>query len=246
MAGTFPNLASGQTAMYPAQRAIALKCRTHRFVDDSEQRYAVAVPLNSWVLEYNSLKIADVNTLRAFFETQKGEFDKTWVFPFDGASFTAMTFEQDDFGYTEEATRPGYFNLQLRCRQVAKSGTYASGLAATFPTINGGVRTQLPFTTTLRFKSIKIDMDSGQKYAFAARAAALRSWSLNYSVITPAELATLQDFFCSMGGPLSPFTFRDPETAVDYTARFGSDVFNFRYVSKNHRSTSLQIEQLAA
>lgn len=246
MAGTFPNLSSGQVCMYPVQRSVSVATKKIRFANDTEQRFQTAPILNAWVLDYKGLTAANLSTLRTFFQTQKGQFDKSWTFPFDGTSYTAMTFDQDDFTFTETADAVGRFSLSLRVRQVAKSGSYSSGLSAVFPSIRSGVITQLPFTASERFKTLKVDMDSGQRYTYAARATPRRAWTLEFSALTASELATLMNFFFSMNGSLSTFSFTDPNSGTTYTTvRFADDTFVARYLSANVRAARVELEEFA-
>lgn len=244
MAGTFPNLTSGQVCMYPVTRAIVAPTAIIRFGNDTEQRWRRMRILNAWTFQYTGISAADLATLKTFFVTQKGAFDKSWVLPFNGTSFTAMTFDQDDFTYVETAEAINRFSLSLRCRQVATSGTYASGASAVFPSIRAGVKTQLPFTTSFHFETVKGDMDTGQRHSYANRTAPLGAWTLDFSAITESELNTLIDFFTSMGGSYKEFSFTDPTTGVTHSkCRFSSDELSFRYISAAVRSLSLQIEE---
>lgn len=246
MAGTFPTLSNGQVCMYPVQRSVSVATKVIRFANDTQQRFQTAPILNAWVLEYRSLTWANLSTLRTFFQTQKGQFDKSWTFPFDGTSYTAMTFDQDDFTYTETAEAINRYSVSLRCRQVAKSGSYSSGLSAVFPSIRTGVVTQLPFSTSERFKTFKVDMDSGQRYTYAARANPRRAWTLEFPALTNSELLTLMNFFLSMNGPLSTFSFTDPTTGSTYTTvRFADDTFTARYLSANVRAARVELEEFA-
>lgn len=246
MAGTFPNLASGQVCFYPVERNLAIRTRVHRFANDQQQRWQTAPILNGWSLQYRRLSAADLGTLRTFFETQKGAFDKTWTFPFAGTNYTAMAFDQDDFTFTEDAAAIGRYSLNLRLRQVAKSGSYATGLTASFPAIRTGVVTQLPFTTSLRFKTLRNDLPGGQRYSYAARSTPLRAWTLEFAAITPTELATLFDFFAAMLGGLRQFSFTDPRDGVTYTkCAFASEQLDIRYLSAGACQTRVDIEEFA-
>lgn len=246
MAGTFPSLSSGQVCMFPVQRSLQVRATIHRFADDTQQRYLSAPILNAWTLSYKGIKAADLATLQGFFDTQKGAFDKTWTFPFAGTSYTAMAFDQDDFTYVESADAIGRFSLSLKLRQVAKSGSYSTGLTATFPAIRTGVVTQLPFTTSRRYKTLRNDLPSGQRYSYALRSTPRHAWTLEFPALTPSEMGTLFNFFAAMYGPLSQFQFTDPQTGTVYTkCTFAMDALDVRYVSAGVCATRVEIEEFA-
>jgi hypothetical protein len=242
MAGTFPTLSTGSVCMRPVTRTISAAVRVLRKLNDTEQRFRTAPILSGWELTYTRMKWADVETLRTFFETQKGAFDTTWSFPFDGATYNHLAFDQDEFMFSEQ--RLGRFDVSLRIRQVKKSGTYVTSGTATYPTINGGVITQLPANTSLRYLTTRNDMASGLRFTRTERDNPLRAWMCSYPVITSTEAATLVDFFTSMGGRRDSFTFEDPNTGTDYTARFAQDEFRWQFVGHGISNVSLQIEQV--
>ena len=243
MAGTFPNLASGQVAMYPVEMERLASTGILRFADDTEQRWATNRMLHAFTLQYERIAAADLATLKGFFDTQKGGFDKTWVFPFNGTNYSAMRFEQDDFTIIEAS--PNRYNVGLKIRQVASPTVYSSATAV-FPAIATGIVTQLPYTSSFRYRSILSEMPSGQVYTHAARAGALGLWTLTFEAILNSELNTLMDFFCAMHGPFSQFSFTDPRTGTTHTkCRFAQQMIQARYVSANVRSTQIQIEEYA-
>lgn len=245
MAGTFPTLSNGEVCMYPASRTVTVQTRVLRMLNDNEQRWRVCPTLSAWELNFSRLKIADVNTLRAFFETQKGQFDVTWSFPFNGATYNFCTFEQDEFTATETARLE--WETTLRFRQVKKSGTYAdTAVSMTYPTINNSVITQLPFGSGGRYLTTVNTLLCGMKITRAERDNAQRVWSCSYPLITNSEAQTLMDFFTAMGGRHRAFTFVDPQTGSSYTARFATDEYRRQFVNFNQNSVSLAIEQVTA
>lgn len=244
MAGTFPTLSNGSIAMYPVTRRLSVPTRVVKFGADNEQRWRTAPILNGWDLTFNRLKLADRTTLETFFDTQKGAFDATWSFPFNGTSYTSMVFDQDEFTAVE--TFPNRYDINLRIKQVKKSGSYATGGAAVFPTLNNGIVTQRPFTASRAFRTIRNQMESGLQYARAERNNPLLSWGVEFSAITSTELGTLMDFFASMLGSYRTFSFTDPQSGTAYAnCRFAQDVFESRYVTKGQCATSLLIQQFA-
>jgi hypothetical protein len=243
MAGTFPTLSSGNVLMYPATRTVAAVTRVLRSLDDSEKRFRCAPFISSWDLQYSALRIADVDTLAEFFDDQKGAYD-TWSFPFDGATYAHLCFDQDEFSATEAPL--GQWSTTLRIRQVKQSGTYNTGVAAVYPTIDGGVITQIPYTAARRYLTTRVDMPSGLRYSRHERDNPLLAWTCSYPAARNTEAGTLMNFFTSMGGKWRAFTFTDPQTEVEYTARFSQDEFSRRFVGFNQNNIVLQLEQVAA
>jgi hypothetical protein len=220
--------------------------RVLTFANDTEQRFRCGAPRESWLLDFRSLRWADVAALRTFKDAQKGSFDKTWTFPFDGTSYTGCVFDDDSLTITEQAGAMKRWALSLRFRQVKTSATYSSGVSPVFPQIRAGVTTQLPFVSTAAFKTYGLDVEIGQRYTYAARAIPLMSWALSFPALTQSELATLWNLFASVGGRFGTISFTDPNTGTTYpNCRFGQDSLQVRYLSAAVRSTSLQIEQFA-
>lgn len=126
---------------------------------------------------------------------------------------------------------------------------------ATYPTINGGVTTQRPFTRTRVHRTTVNTMSTGKRYTYGWRATGLTGlptrplfvWELNYPVITPAEVETLEDFFRARAGRLEAFDFTDPEDGTTYpNCRFGMDAMEIRYEGPNYCSTRVVIEEFHA
>ena len=244
MAGTFPNLSSGTVAKYPVVRSLIFPVKRVRFLDDTEQSWRTAPAINRWTLAYTKLSYADVTTLKTFFATQKGSFDSTWSFSIDGATWTSMKFEDDRFSSQE--TGPNRHSVNLNISQTMKSGSYASGSISVFPTINGGVQVQYPFTTNDDFLTTKVTMDTGLQFAWYNRTATLNSWPLRFPVVTNSEAVALFDFYAKALGPQTYFSFTDPNTAVTHTrVRFGLQPIQRTYTGPTTSEVTLLLEETA-
>jgi hypothetical protein len=113
----FPNLKSGYLSTYPLVHETHCPTRILQFLDDSEQRFAIAKPLHRFTLTYHEIDGYDLGLLRTFWESMKGQYDATWQFAWQSGAITGCRFEGDVFAYTE-GPRPGRFNVSLRVRQV--------------------------------------------------------------------------------------------------------------------------------
>jgi hypothetical protein len=242
MAGTFPiALKAGFT------HSLQIRCAYTKFRSGKEQRYAVSGLLNSFRLPYTNIKWADLTAIRDFFITQKGAFDSTWklntVDPSTQSArdYEDLAFNSDEFSYTEGSI--GRYSVTLDVVQtVAESVTVST--STNFPTISGGVKVQLPFRTSVAYRTERNDMDSGKRISYAVWPNPLRSWPLEYGAITDDEVADLVDFYLGQGGPVNAFTFTDPNTSVAHSnCRFADQPLVITRVSTGVNKVSLGIEE---
>ena len=247
MAGTFPVLSHGQPVRQGAVHRLEIRVKVQQFRSGTEQRYASSGLLNSFTLAYSRLPWADVAAIRDFWTTQKGAFDSTWQLTFLDPSaqsdrmYANLAFDSDELAWNE--TQQGRYDLSLGAAQtVAEAVTVSPG--GDFPVIRNGVRVQLPFRSALRFRTERSDLDYGRRFAWAVWPAALRSWQLDYPVITDAEVKTLVDFYTAQGGPLHTFTFTDPNTNAAYTGcRFAPQPLELTRRTAGVNRLTLSLEQ---
>lgn len=69
---------------------------------------------------------------------------------------------------------------------------------------------QRPYATTAEFWTSRNDLSTGRRHAYANWDSPLLGFDVNYSVLTDAELTTLEAFFAAREGRLGEFTFLDP------------------------------------
>lgn len=239
MAGSFPSLASGNVLMYPATRTIGPKVRTLDFANGFRKYWVSAPLINSWQCDYSGLTNADANTLEDFWTTQKGAFDTSWDITVDGTLYARCAFDEDVFTRTETPDRPNRWSVSLAFSQVASAGAFPSATAV-FPLIKTGVFTQLPYSVTQTFSTIRVDQSAGHSYRHPQQANARLGFTLAFGQITPSEAETLHAFFIAMRGRYTPFSFTDHEGTVQ-TCRFDQDSIEIRYNSANSRSTELRL-----
>jgi hypothetical protein len=123
----------------------------------------------------------------------------------------------------------------------------------TYPTINGGVRTQRPWTKKRDFGTSVNDMPGGWKYAYGWRGTglsgfptdALPSFEINYPSITTAELATIKTHFDAVKGRWDTFDMIDPEDGVTSIAncRYGMDRMEISYPQRGQVALRVVIEE---
>lgn len=112
---SFPAIFSGSVALYPLQRSTRLATKVLEFTNFTEQRWRTGNRLESFTLSFSEIVLADMLTLRTFFDARKGGFDTTWDITIGGTTYPSMMFIDDTFEATEGA---GSYSVQLRVRQV--------------------------------------------------------------------------------------------------------------------------------
>ena len=116
-----------------------------------------------------------------------------------------------------------------------------------YPTINGGVVAQRPYTSTAEFLHAVNEMDCGVRYAYSWRTNPLYRFEITYTAISLTEVATLETFFNSMRGRYGEFSFVDPATGDTHShCRFDTDKFAVKYHGVNQCSVALSIVDFAS
>jgi hypothetical protein len=81
---------------------------------------------------------------------------------------------------------------------------------AVFPQLTSGALAQFPVRKSNQLRTVVNTMADGSVVKLADPAGAITEWQLQYSNLSDAEAAALQQFFLSMEGSLNVFTFLDP------------------------------------
>jgi hypothetical protein len=79
-----------------------------------------------------------------------------------------------------------------------------------YPQLASGAMAQMPYSTDASFLHTNNDMDCGVRFSYSWRTNPLSHFTLSYTSITDADLATLEIFFNSMNGKYGQFAFLDP------------------------------------
>jgi phage-related protein len=238
----FPTISSGDAWLAPATQTVTMQTEVVTFLDDSEQRWRSGDPLAAWDLTFSDITWADTQLLLNFFSTVKGAYQTPWTFPFIGTNYTGMAFELDAFEAVENQAQ--LWTVSMRFRQTVKSIAIPGGIVAVYPALSTGVVTQRPFTSRSKFLTTRNDMPTGARYSWAERAAALMSWTCEYSAITPAELGTYLNFFLAMGGRYKQFSFTDPnDNSVHAHCRHDMDGFAAKYLGAGQCAVTMQIAE---
>lgn len=117
---------------------------------------------------------------------------------------------------------------------------------ANFPTLNGGVLTQLPSTYGMTYLLDQNEGDQGQAFAYYRRANPVRFWQLSFGAITRAEWVTLRDFFLTHGSHES-FTLTDPaDGTTAYTVLFDQQALEARWIDDDVVATSVRLVEVVS
>lgn len=235
---SFPSL----PLRYPYSRQVRVGSQVLEFLDGSEQRWQTTQVLNHFQVQLQNLSWDDLQPLRDWFDTNKGAFQE-WDFTIDGETFPHMVLEGDVLALTEDQL-PELFSAALTMRQTATSGTWPN-VPATYPTINAGVITQRPFSSSRAYLTVRNDLPSGKRLSYAERSTPKLSWVCSYPAITTAELIPLLQFVVARGGRTKHFSFQDPETLVVYeSCRIDQDGVQVEYRGPNECSTVLSVREV--
>ena len=124
MSGTLPTVRGGAQALYPVTRTVQFATDVAIALNATEQRFKRRPPLTTFSLPYARMNSTDTAAMKAFFESQKGEFDSTWSFTLGATTYSALTFLDEAFTVREEAGAPKCysFTLQSNSKSTLKSG----------------------------------------------------------------------------------------------------------------------------
>jgi hypothetical protein len=226
---------------YPYVRTVRVASQVLEFLDGSEQRWQATKPLNGFEISLQDLSWADLQAVRDWFASIKGAFQE-FDFVISSETFPGMVLESDVLSMTEDQ-KPGLFSVSFAMRQTKTSGAWPT-VPPYYPVIGSCVEliTQRPFTAARAFHTVRSDLPSGPRYAFAERDTERLSWVCSYPTITTAEVLTLLKFVVAMGGRTKHFQFKDPETTLVYTnCRLNNEAVQVQYSGPNECALVLSV-----
>jgi hypothetical protein len=116
---------------------------------------------------------------------------------------------------------------------------------ASFPKLSTGALAQYGSAYELGFRTRVIRYVDGSEQRYADRGAALRSWIIALSQLTPIESAALKAFFREHRGREGTFSFTDPWTGIEYPAcRFDRDAIALKAIDELSASATLVIREV--
>lgn len=241
---------------YPFTRTVSYLTRVNRFANATEQRWMARPPLTSFTMSYSSLLAADKASQFTFFTDQKGMFDigATISFTFTSGhgatvTYSNMTLQSDAFSVKERM--PLQYDTQISLHQTQNpTYTYTAPASPVFPALAVGATAMYPFEQVSRYLTMFNDQPTGMRYAEAFFGASftgfpagpLKEWTIQFPVLTDADLATHEAFFNSVAGRLNTFQFTDPmDNTVHTKVRYASDDFSVRYLAPNQNQLTITL-----
>lgn len=113
---SFPNLRTGQVAMYGTAQGRRHATEVAQFCDDSEQRWPVAQGTAVFTLNLVDLDGYEVSNVEEFFRSMQGRKDDTWDITIGGTLYSHMRFEESD-QIDWSFSKPMLQSATIRCRQ---------------------------------------------------------------------------------------------------------------------------------
>lgn len=253
MPTSLPIIRGTSVALYPFTQTF--RCFTLN--SDGQNATAVrsvkAYPLVRFEFNYDLLSKTDKNTLKAAFESAKGQFSTDRYATIDGVQYNNLSFDSDEFQATETQSTI-YGSKWTLTQAVSQDITTAAGASgAAYPQLSNGAPCQLPYVQKKRFQTTVSKVDCGAKYTFAQFAGGLSgfptdglmSWEFNESGLINSEVTAKINHFLANWGTCYPFTFTD-ENGVTYShVYYGSDELSVVRHSYNMSSIRTSLVQMA-
>ena len=249
MAGSLPTVLGGAQALYPVTRSVEFLTTIGINTDASEQRSRARPGLTRFELPYSGIPKSDRDAMATFFDAQKGTYDSTWSFTLGSTTYNNLALEDDSFQSVERADAPLVYDFTIRARQTMRRGATTPTQGTALPVLASGNPFQLPYTAMRRFAVMRNDNPTGMRYAWnwfdgsgTFPAGALHGWTLDYSGVSDADLATLESFFRSQWGRWGQFLFTEPESSTTYAnVRFDTDSMAIRHLELNNNAFTLPL-----
>lgn len=112
----------------------------------------------------------------------------------------------------------------------------------TFPSLSTGAVAQYPLPVSYTSPVQVIRFIDGTDQRYLARGKTLRSWHVQLAFITEDEIHQLEDFFESLGGQYSLFSFPDPYSGqIVPNCVLGESALTTDYLAVNLSSSSLWV-----
>jgi len=87
---------------------------------------------------------------------------------------------------------------------------------STFPTLKTGVVMQYPAQRGMQYSTTALQFVDGSEQRFCNYQSPIHRWMIQLSLLDQAELHELQEFFRSMAGAATNFSFTDPWDGTNY------------------------------
>lgn len=252
MSNPLPGLrGTSQQALYTFSRITSCSTTINQFFNGSEQRFVNRIPYYNFILPMNTLNATDKASWLALHNAAKGQFEQNLELTLGSTTYSNLALMSDDIVQTNN--RPLLYDQEIHLRQtIPASAGGPPTVGTSFPTFSWGGVAQMPLTQVSSFLTNVNEQASGPRYAFAYYAGGLsnfpstylRSWRISYSILSDADLATLETFFLGMQGRYGSFSFTDPLDSTTYNhVRFDQDDLQITYQTKNINSVEVTLRE---
>jgi len=109
-----------------------------------------------------------------------------------------------------------------------------------------GVQVEIPFTSRRDFVVARVDQECGRRYAYYYLSGdPVAHWSLSWSALSDAELATLLAWLDTVKGGWDTFSFTDYDTGTTYsTCVLEGAEFPITHTGPNEHGLTLYIAEV--
>lgn len=228
---------------YPVVRSLKFDTRIALGTNGTEQRSMFSTGVESWSLPYSLISLTQRDTLLSLFESSQGAYSQAISLTFKGTTYTGLYFDGDVLEFTETDAARNRFGGTVKLStvvRVADTGT----MPTDFPLLATGARMQKPYTHGKTFDTASVRTEGG-RYAYARRAASLRTWTAGGSAIGDTEAQAIWDMFRRACGSWRQFAFTEPDARVRVTkCRFAADSLDWRMVGPGQNSIAATIQEI--
>lgn len=183
----------------------------------------------------SSLGITDRTSYLALFTGAQGRFGTNISLSVGGVTYSNLALISDDLAFTQKIDLFYDTQVALRQTQAVNFSTYTPPSVSTFyPSFafgqpSGSVVAQLPFAQTSSFLTSVGENPNGPRFSYAWYGSSakyppsyIRSWKLQYGLMTDADIAVLETYFLGQQGRYGTFNFTDPTPAATLSSGIGS------------------------
>ena len=253
MATALPVIRGPSTALYPFRQIYTAQTGVSNAQSGATARQVKGLPLLRFEFGFNPVTQAQKNTLKAAFNSAKGEFTggngSAGLTVTTDQTYTDLGFDADEFAATEKV--PTQYGVKWALNQALPQNLSPGASGGAYPLLGVGAMSLLPYTQKLRFQTIKSQMPSGPKYTYAEFGAGglfptggLMSWTLDEPVLIDTDVATKIAHWLANWGDAFPFTFTD-EDSVEYSnVYYASPTLTIERVDWNRSHVITELVQM--
>lgn len=258
----FPGISGGTSrtwpCQYPLQTSTDMATIVSGFSNGSEQRFQDRSARASFIVQYTAIPYSDRIALDAFLLEMLGSVGKFIFTLWGGSAFSACQFDDETFSWQENKEYPLHYNGSMRFR-VTTEEVFADAIPGVsnnpgpFPTVAGGFITGYPFTKSMNFQTVRVDMPTANRIAFPLYGSGfpgyptrpLFSWTLTFPALTDADLATLFTHYAQASGRYALFSFVDPTDQSYYpSVRYDMDAFKVTYLKAGLSQIEIKLTEV--